>query len=124
MNISKITLILFVPMLLSLACSLTVPVSPTPAASTLIIAGETNTPEHVDATQAIPSVTPQQTTNCEVTANALHLRACAGVDCLVKGWLSVGTQLTILSVDNGWLQVETPAGATGWINGKYCGDKP
>ena len=73
--------------------------------------------------QALPSPTPTPVT-CMVTADALHLRACAGTHCTVLDWLEQGEELTILDTNDDWIQVQTQSGGTGWVKGKYCGEQP
>lgn len=73
--------------------------------------------------QALPSPTPTPIT-CTVTADALHLRACAGTHCTVLDWLEQGEELTILDTNDDWIQVQTQIGDTGWVKGKYCGGQP
>ena len=61
---------------------------------------------------------------CKVTADALHLRACAGTHCTVLDWLEQGEELTILNANDDWIQVQTQTSVTGWVKGKYCGGQP
>jgi len=68
-----------------------------------------------------PTTTP---TTCTVTADALHLRACAGTHCTVLDWLEQGEELTILDTNADWIRVQTQTGDTGWVKGKYCGGQP
>ena len=68
-----------------------------------------------------PTVTP---TACTVTADALHLRACAGTHCTVLDWLEQSEELTILDTNDDWIQVQTQSSDTGWVKGKYCGGQP
>jgi uncharacterized protein YgiM (DUF1202 family) len=113
-------------LLLTLACSLTtVPdnnetptARPTTYAPAKIQTEKTATPSQVPPT---PIPTPS---TCLVTAQTLHLRSCAGLECAVKGWLTEGIQLTVQAANNGWYQVKTPAGENGWINSKFCGGQP
>jgi uncharacterized protein YgiM (DUF1202 family) len=73
--------------------------------------------------QASPSPTATPVT-CTVTADVLHLRACAGTHCTVQDWLEQGEELTILASSNGWIQVQTQTSDTGWVKAKYCGGQP
>jgi len=68
--------------------------------------------------QPMQSPTPRPT-RCTVTAYALNVRNCGGVDCLVIGTLTEGDTLTILELGE-WLQVQTDDGGTGYINSTYC----
>lgn len=70
--------------------------------------------------QASPSPTATPAT-CTVTAEALHLRACAGTHCTVLDWLEQGEELTLLDTGNDWIQVQTQTGETGWVKAKFCG---
>ena len=105
-------------LLLSLACSLTTP----PAVSNLdaqsvnkiYLATPTKVPDPLPHT--IPAV-------CTVTAQTLHLRNCAGLQCTVIAWLSRDEVLVILEKDHEWIQVTTPTGKTGWVHSKYCGGR-
>jgi uncharacterized protein YgiM (DUF1202 family) len=70
--------------------------------------------------QALPSPTMTPVT-CTVTADVLHLRACAGTHCTVLDWLEQGEELIILDTNADWIQVQTQTGETGWVKAKYCG---
>jgi len=45
-------------------------------------------------------------------------------DIVVLDWLEQGEALTILDTKDDWIQVQTQAGETGWVKGKYCGGQP
>lgn len=65
-----------------------------------------------------PSPTPQP---CTVTAaEALNLRAGPGTSYQVIEWLKPGQVLTIAQRRDGWAEVTTPGGLTGWVNLIYC----
>jgi len=106
-------------LLLSLACSLTTP----PAVSNLeaqsvqkiYLATSTKVPD------PIPSTIPAA---CTVTAQTLHLRNCAGLQCTVIAWLSKDEELVVHEKDHEWIKVTTPTGKTGWVHSKYCGGLP
>ena len=71
---------------------------------------------------ATNTVTPVPTLDtCQVTASVLQLRECAGTSCTVKAWLKQGEALSVYQNVDGWFQVTTPAGESGWVNSKYCG---
>jgi uncharacterized protein YgiM (DUF1202 family) len=112
-NISFISILI----LLSLACSLTTPPSlpqDMPAQVSNITHLATATPDPISNSHTMP-------VTCTVSAQSLHLRECAGLDCNVLAWLSAGDVLDVLDVDQDWLNVTTPAGQTGWVHSKYCG---
>ena len=123
MNVRSL-LILFLPAL-ALACSLTA----SPVTGDQVGAMQpARTPVQINlegAAQTAPSqVSPSPTatpTICTVTADALHLRACAGTHCTVLDWLEQGEELTILATNADWIQVQTQTGKMGWVKGKYCG---
>ena len=106
--------------LLSLACSLTTPPSPPqdmPAQLSIIT--------HLATTTQDPGSSPHtMPITCTVSAQSLHLRACAGLHCSVLAWLSAGDVLEVLATDQNWINVITPAGQTGWVHSKYCGGTP
>lgn len=112
-NISFLTILI----LLSLACSLTTPPSlpqdvPAQVSNKTHLA--TATPDPISDSHTMPVI-------CTVSAQSLHLRECAGLQCTVLAWLSTGDVLEVLDVDQDWLNVTTPAGQTGWVHSKYCG---
>lgn len=100
-----------------LACSLTTPPSslqdvPTQVSDNHPLATPTSLPNSISHT--IPAT-------CTVSAQSLHLRECAGLQCNVLAWLSTGEVLDVLDTDQDWIEVTTPAGQTGWVHSKYCG---
>ena len=126
MNVRSL-LILFLPAL-ALACSLTAsPVTDDQAGAMQPV----REPVQINLegaaqsapSQALPSPTATPVT-CTVTADALHLRACAGTHCTVLDWLEQGERLTVLDMNDDWLQVQTQTGKMGWVKGKYCGGQP
>jgi uncharacterized protein YgiM (DUF1202 family) len=126
MNVRSL-LILLLPAL-ALACSLTAsPVTGDQAGAM----GPVRTPVQINLEGAVQSAPGQASPSptvlpmtCTVTADALHLRACAGTHCTVLDWLEQGEALTILDTKDDWIQVQTQAGETGWVKGKYCGGQP
>lgn len=101
------------------ACSLTTP----PTASSM------NAPAVNKIYLATPTMLPSSTPSkipaaCMVTAQTLHLRNCAGLQCTVIDWLAHGEELVVHEKDHEWLQVTTPTGKTGWVHSKYCGGMP
>ncbi len=106
-------------LLLSVACSLTA----SPAVSSLeakpVNKNSFATPTHIPytAVSTIPA-------KCVVTAQTLHLRTCAGLNCTVIDWLSYGDELIVQEKDQDWIRVITPAGQSGWVHSKYCGGLP
>ena len=104
-------------LLFLLACSLTTPPSL-----------PKDMPAQVSNKTYLATATPDPNSNshtmratCTVSAQSLHLRECAGLHCSVLAWLSAGEVLEVLDADQGWLNVTTPAGQTGWVHSKYCG---
>lgn len=116
MRISPIlfSALLFFVLTISLACSLTtLPVG----------SADLNAIQAQQVTQIAHGIdTPTQTPKtCIVTATVLHLRECAGLDCKIKDWLDQGEKLSVQQNVNGWYQITTPTGESGWINSNYCG---
>lgn len=107
---------LFLPLLL-LACSLTTPPSLPQDTSAQL----SNKSPLTTATQDPSSIPHTMPTTCTVSAQSLHLRECAGLQCNVLAWLSAGDVLEVLDTDQDWIEVTTPAGQTGWVHSKYCG---
>ena len=126
MNVRSL-LILLLPAL-ALACSLTASPETGDQAGAMQPVGEPVQINLEGAAQSAPSQaspSPTATTvTCMVTADALHLRACAGTHCTVLDWLEQGEKLTILDTNDDWSQVQTQTGDTGWVKGKYCGGQP
>jgi uncharacterized protein YgiM (DUF1202 family) len=110
---------------LSLACSLTASPVTGNQAGAMQPASEPVQINLEGAVQSAPSqASPSPTVlpmTCTVTADALHLRACAGTQCTVLDWLEQGDELIVLESGNDWIQVQTQTGDTGWVKGKYCG---
>lgn len=103
--------------LVTLACVLTAPavaqvgaesVTPTAMATKMMILKQ------------VATLHPAST--CTVTATHLHLRAAAGTDALVIGYLNQGDILTLTNLPalGNWQNVITSTGTTGWVNMKYC----
>lgn len=112
-NISVLSILI----LLSLACSLTTP----PSLPQDIPAQVSNKSPLATATTDPTSISHTMPVTCTVSAQSLHLRECAGLDCNVLAWLSMGDVLDVLDADQDWLNVKTPTGQTGWVHSKYCG---
>ena len=104
---------------LILACSLTTP----PAVSNLD--AQSVQKNYLATPTLIPTATFHTipAAACTVTAETLHLRKCAGLQCTVIDWLSKDEVLVIHEKDHEWLQVTTPTGKTGWVHSKYCGGR-
>jgi uncharacterized protein YgiM (DUF1202 family) len=98
--------------LVLMACSLT--------SGALYTPPEQPQPSATPETIATPTQAPQR---CIVTtgtaAGRLNLRACAGTACGVIEVLEEGDRLQVVTLGD-WLQVETEAGAAGFVNSKYC----
>ena len=112
-NISFLSILI----LLSLACSLTTP----PSLPQDMPAQVSNITHLATATQDPDPILNTMPATCTVSAQSLHLRECAGLDCSVLAWLSMGDVLEVLDADQDWLNVTTPTGQTGWVHSKYCG---
>jgi len=100
-----------------LACSLTTPPSPlqdVPAQLSNKSPLATATPDPDPNSHTMPAT-------CIVSAQSLHLRECAGLQCAVLTWLSAGETLEVLDANQDWLNVKTPTGQIGWVHSKYCG---
>jgi uncharacterized protein YgiM (DUF1202 family) len=98
----------------SLACSLTTP----PANNADVVSVQMSSPTQIATITLKPTPTP---TTCIVTATVLHLRECADLDCKIRDWLDQGEELSVQQNVNGWYQVTTPTGESGWVNSNYCG---
>ena len=103
--------------LITLACSLTA----SPAA---VISASQPTPQPSQAapTAPIQTATVKQTASptpagvaCMVTAQALNIRTCPGVDCPVSGWLSAADLVTVDLGPLGWAELQ----AGGYVNSSY-----
>ena len=103
--------------LLSLSCSLTTPPSP-PQDMPAQMSNFTHLATATQDPDPIPHTMPA---TCTVSAQSLHLRECAGLQCNVLAWLSTGDVLEVLDTDQDWIEVTTPTGQTGWVHSKYCG---
>ncbi len=110
-------LILFI--IFTLACSLTS--APVPAHAEVKNVNNV----YLATPSRVPGPTPStMPVTCTVSAQVLHLRACAGLHCTVIGWLSEGVVLTLQATDQDWLKVRTSTGQIGWVHSKYCGGRP
>jgi uncharacterized protein YgiM (DUF1202 family) len=111
--------LLFLSVIFLLACSLTTP----PRAPQDFSAKSSKR----DLTTSVQDPAPIAHTipvTCTVSAQSLHLRECAGLDCTVIAWLSKDDVLAVEGVDHAWIKVTTPTGQTGWVYSKYCGGMP
>ena len=110
----KTFLLLAVAVIFATACSLT--------SGAAVLKTPTGTPTASQHAQPMQSPTTSPT-RCTVTTGAaggrLNMRACAGTGCGVIGVLEEGQAVTILAAGD-WLKVQTEAGATGFVNSKYC----
>ena len=79
----------------------------------------TGTPPASQHAQPMQSPTPRPQ-RCTVTANALNVRNCAGVDCGIIAQVTQGAILTVISTADGWHEIKTKAGAVGFVNSNYC----
>jgi uncharacterized protein YgiM (DUF1202 family) len=107
-------------LIFSLACSLTTPPSP-PQDVPAQLSNKSPLTTPTSLPNSIPHTMPA---TCTVSAQSLHLRECAGLQCAVLAWLSAGDVLEVLDADQDWLNVTTPTGQTGWVHSKYCGGTP
>lgn len=117
-NTKPLFFILALLALLALACSLT---GPTAASMSAALTPTTPTKSPTAALQA-PTAAMQAPTaaQCVVTAQNLHLRAAAGTDAPVIGYLAAGDTLTPNGARLGdWQQVTTQGGRSGWVNALY-----
>lgn len=82
--------------------------------------------------QPFPALTQKATTTATHTATParcvivtglqqgrVNLRTCAGLACAVSSVLTEGQTLTVLQPGR-WVQVQTGAGLTGYLNSKFC----
>lgn len=110
-------LLLFV--LASVACTLTDPpprLTPSPIPSPIVLLATTQPPA-TQSTGVFPTVTFP---TCQVTANALTLRAEPSYDSIALLHLPHGTVIEVVDDRSTWWQVIAPGGRLGWINSKYC----
>lgn len=59
------------------------------------------------------------TTRATVLADSLRIRAGAGLNYKVLGGLTKGEAVTIMDNREGWVQIQTPDGQTGWVSDRY-----
>lgn len=134
----KLTKILFflLPLLLSAwACTLTARPTPTPPPqggaaamdAPLNFGGVAQVAPSGDFTKPTQTNPPPAPTNapqvCQVktglSEGRLNLRACGGMDCPILATVNEGETLTQAQTVNGWLEVTTAGGLTGWVNSKF-----
>lgn len=66
--------------------------------------------------QAITGTQPPAPLACLVTAEALNVRNCPGIDCAVIGWLQAGQVVNVTRLaPNGWAQLNI----NGWVNSSF-----
>lgn len=59
-------------------------------------------------------------TFARITANSLNVRSGPGTTFEVVDKVTLGMELFTLREDAGWIQIELPSGATGWISTRYA----
>ena len=114
MKTSPYLLLLFV--LFLLACSLT-----TPPQAPQVFSAKSSKHDLTTPVQDPEPILHTISATCTVSAQSLHLRECAGLDCTVIAWLSRDDLLQVQGTVEDWIKVTTPAGQTGWVHSKYCG---
>ena len=69
----------------------------------------------------LPLVAVAQTseTFARITAKSLNVRSGPGTTFEVVGKVTVGMELLTLRQEAGWVQIELPTGATGWVSNRY-----
>lgn len=111
--------------LAGLACSLTD--KPQSLAAQLPTVTKTAAAPAATQEAATPSPTPPGL--ALVMAQAVNLRACPGLDCVILDTLTGGQSVTVITTqaapDGGtWSNVTTQTGQTGWVNSRYLEIKP
>ena len=113
---------LVVLVLASLACSLTDP-APAPHQASLA-AATTPSPRPTSEPTPTPTASPTQADGgghvCAIVADALNVRACAGLDCAVIDWLLHGQTINAAPAGPGWLVLTLADGRAGYIAARYC----
>lgn len=102
-----------------LACQVSLsPSTPQPRTATATVAPVVPT---ATATVAPVPVGEAESVFCTVSVDALHLRACGSVDCVVTDWLEIGQVVEVIRPGE-WALVDTGA-ETGYVNSVYldCG---
>jgi uncharacterized protein YgiM (DUF1202 family) len=109
--------------LFTLACSLTAQLSASPTPPALASPAPDPAPSQGKPAPAW-TASPTPPGVYIVTAHAVNLRACPGLDCVILDTLTQGQAVTVLDTlpapDGGtWTNVTTLTGRSGWINSKY-----
>lgn len=93
-----------------------------------LVSGATGDVLALAVSPALPatSTPPQQAL---VTAQAVNLRTCPGLECVILDTLTGGQAVTVSATqtapDGGtWSNVTTQSGQTGWINSRYLEMQP
>lgn len=118
----KISIVLIVIALSSLACMQSAALSSSSPTLTPTLT-ETTTKPALTVTSSAPLPTATERAHCKVIAQAaLNLRNGAGVSFDVIAWLTPGEILTLTNqpARGAWIEVTTASNATGWINSHYC----
>jgi len=121
MTNTNIRTFLYILPLLVMACTLTAQATPQDGRGAVI--AQTIKPTEQTAT-ASPTLSPAPNV-CHVKtgidAGALNLRTCGGIDCPVLIVLHEGETVTQTEQKpvNGWIEVMTANGWTGWVNSNY-----
>ena len=98
----------------SIYTTMTVPLSAIPAVATPPVSTQP-----IEPTQPVQPVQPSGAT-AVVTTGMLNVRSGPSMAYSVVSYLPYGQLVGILGTANGiWIKVQTPAGATGWINSDY-----
>ena len=114
-------LVLVVLAAAGLACSLTTPPAP---AHLVQAANPTRTPSPTSEPTPTQAASPTQADQggpvCVVTAYALNVRDCPGVDCAAIDGLTNGQAVTAAPAADGWLVLTLADGRAGYIAARYC----
>lgn len=102
----------------SLACSLTAP-----APNYLATAPPQLTQTTKPTMTATLTPTISVWTDCVVTATALNVRACPGLNCAIVGWLLANQTVNAAPATDGWLTIMLTDGHAGYIAARYCDSK-
>ena len=106
----------------SLACTLTAQATSKQAALASVATVQPTSNQLVSKISPTPaaSLTPAGGAVCIVTAQALNVRACPGVDCAVIAWLRSGQAVNAAPAGPGWLLIDLADGRPGYIAARYC----
>lgn len=84
----------------------------------LLLAACLVVPQEIIETTVTPASVATATADtlvCTVTAYALNVRQCPGVECGVIGWLTRGESVSVQNQRGAWYDI-----GAGWIHSKYC----